>query len=566
MSSMLNEEARVIPEETRLTVLRLKQECSGGTPGTGEGGFVGEVASLQKYNEVLTPSEVNHILDKVAFGGNAELRNIGLTQGLTPLVNALVDGVYSNAERSSFNNLVDQWEALGRWEPEENEAPEEVWTTRSVQGGQMYRFIHSRNPFHEWMTLQLSAHFATDLQAIGFSFDWFRSYGLKQHVELLRSQSVGNFRDLTLAMYTDPAMNFWLGNKDNSIVSPNQNYARELLELFTLGAVDPYSLLPNYGEDTVVAATGFVSGYQEDIGEEPLFGNESVLITFDEELKDNTARTAFVGIPGAEITASMTAEGFLDHVLYNHPGSVKYIAERIAGNMLYPGIPENMALSLGHTLRSNNFNLKPMLKIILSSQAMFSSQASDACLASPIEQFVKMAKRIFPTDLQPEGDAWSGNFARYMDVVEAAARGGQRLFQPPSVFGWKKSCNINRNGVLAFGEEWVTAQLLLQRTHGCAELFNMLNDRETDYGELFNLDEDTTALQAVRSIAAQVYDLTLTPSEEKLLVQFLTQYTDDGRDGEFETIEPRFDREWYLRNKIPALVCSMGTIYRALLR
>ncbi|MCB0330866.1 MAG: DUF1800 family protein [Bdellovibrionales bacterium] len=547
--------------EMQITMQRLKQECSGEGPSD----FAGD-PTLQPYGEVLTLAEVNHILDKVAFGGTDELRAIGLNQGLTALVDALVDGVYTSAERQAFENTAAQWEALGRHQPDDSNAPEEVWTTRSVQGGEMWRMVHSREPFKEWMALQLSAHFATNLDAIGFSYDWFRSYGLKLHVDLIRDHALGNFRDLALAMFTDPAMNYWLGNKDNSAESPNQNYARELLELFTLGAIHPYTLLPNYGEDTIVAATGFVSGFQEDVQIDPYFQNQQIDISFFSGAKDSTSRTAFAGISGAEISGNLSARDFLDHVLYNHPGSAIYVAERIAGNMLYPGISQSMAEELARDLTTNGFDLKPMLKKVMKSQAMFSALANDSCMASPVEQFVKTARRIWPTNLTVAGDGWSGNFGSYLSIVDAAALAGQSLFAPPSVFGWKRSCNINRNGVLAHGEEWVSAQLILQRSHGCAQMFNSLNALEQNYARIFGLTSSTTTEAAVQAIASKVYDLTLSVEEQELFVHFLTHYTDNSDPDSLVELEPRWDREWYLRMKIPAVVCAMGTIYRSTLR
>ncbi|MCI5064626.1 DUF1800 domain-containing protein [bacterium] len=549
-------------EATLERVRSLLRECADRSTQEGEDAR----SSLEPYRDDLTEAEITHLLNKVAFGGTAELRRIGREDGLAALVDALVDGVTTPEEDHRFRLRLGEWEALGRHRPERDDRPEEVWTFRGIQSSQLFQMVESRNPFHDWMFLQLSAHFATDLDSLSFSFNGYRGYGLKAHVELLREHAVGNFRSLVVGMLTDQAMNVWLGNKDNTVVSPNQNFARELLELFTLGAIDPFTLHPNYDEETIVAATGFVSGYQEDFGSDPELGNDSLIISFFPAARDNTPRTAFAGIPGAELQGSPSAEQFIDHILYRHPGAARYIAERLAGNMLYPGISEEMGNELAALLISSRYRLKPFLRKILRSKAMFSQPAKRSCISSPVEHFVKLARRIFPTGLSPSGGNWSGSLGLYASVARAAEMSGQELFSPPSVFGWKQSCNINRNGEISRGEAWLSSQLLQQRTHGCAEIFNALNGEKVDFRERFSLDEQEPLPEMIRRLALQVYDLELTTAEVSLLEEFLRSYTDESRGGEVHQFEPNFQAEWYLRQKMPALICAMGTVYRVALR
>lgn len=525
-----------------------------------ESGFAGPAASLSPYREALTDSEIDYLLNKVAFGGSPELKKIGREQGLSALVDALVDGVMSNAQLAELQTDALYWADQFEWTP--NESPNKrVWTYPAVQAGEMYRLIKTRNPFQEWMVLALMGHFAINLDQIGFSYSEYAHAGLPEFWNLLLTHRVGNLESLANDLLLDPAMNEWLDNKDNNADAPNQNFARELLELFLLGAVDPVTGEPNYGEDSIVAATGFVSGYYEDITSDPYNSGSTVMdIQFNSSLRDGSARTVFADIPGAEITDSLSAQEFISHILYKHPGSSRYLAERFSGMLLYPGLEEDMVQDLAHTLREEKYELAPMLKRVLKSEAMFSKKSQQSCLQAPLEHFTRLARRLFPDELPRANQSEAENSSwLIMTVVNAASSAGQELFGPPSVFSWKGSCNINRNGAKAAGEGWISAQYLLNRNNACGDIVNNLNWREIDWLDATGLKISTPVEDIASTVAKNIFDLSLSSTERELLTNYLNYFLGEG--GPVQGFTFPIDQDWAVRMKIPQLICLIAEIY-----
>lgn len=526
--------------------------------------FIGNALSLAPYRESLSENEITHILEKVAFGGSEELRQIAKDRGLSALVDALVDGIMSPAENAQLDSDAAHWYQMAYYYPDDNPGYGRIWTTNALQIGQLYRSVYSRDPFHEWLVYLWSTHFATNLNAIDFSFSEYGHYGLPLHWYLLRQHAAGNWENLLQGLFLDPAMNVWLDNKDNRADSPNQNFARELLELFSLGAIDPVNGSANYDEESIVATTAFVSGYYETNQADPETGQEVIDIGYNNGLHDQNSYTVFRGIPGAEFTGTLNPEQLLHHVLYRHPGAARYLGERVGGQMLYPGLPEGIVAELAQTLRSNSFELKPLFKKILRSSALFSVEARTSCVASPVEYFLKIARRTFPRSLPREGEMEERSFYTLNSLFSIAANAGQSLFEPPSVFGWKGSCNINRAGTIAHGEGWVSAQRILNRLRGCVQLMNHLNWIEYDFVEELELNSEMSAVEIVRQIAQKIHQTRLESEEERILVRLLTEERDD--DGSSYSTEIRLAEEWYTRRKIPRLICLVGDLAELNLR
>lgn len=519
--------------------------------------FTGSATSLAQYHETLSRAEIRSLLDKVAFGGSPELEEIGRLQGLSALVDALVDGI---PDTHQVESQAQYWENKELFTP--NEKPNlRVWNAYAAEVGQIYRFIYSPNPFHEWMLLALSAHFATNLDGINFSFNEYYHLGIPAHIALLRAHVTGNFADLAKGMLTDSAMNHWLDNKDNEAGNPNQNFARELLELFLLGAIDPITKMSNYGQDSIVASTGYVSGYYETAVLDSGSGEMVGAIDYDTGRHDTTSRTVFAGVSGAEATAAYSPEGFIDHVLQDHNGSARYIAERFAGQLLYPGLPESIVDTLAILLRQNNYELAPFLKTILKSEAMFSTAAQRPCVASPVETIIHLMRRLLRTPLPTQGDP--ADFSNYFlyKTVDWMRTTGQLPFEPPSVFGWKGACNINRAGATAAGEGWISAQKLLNRSRQCIDFMNTLTDLAIDPRETLQIFTSMSADQLIDHIADEVFDVKLTNEQRQVLVTFLR--TDSDGQGNRVPVKLQIGNRDYALRKIPRLICLIGDLIDA---
>lgn len=517
-----------------------------------EGEFSGDANSLSPYHEQLTEAEINHILEKVAFGGTEELKTIGRTQGLSALVNALVDGV------SPEDNLEEQaqfWTDRAMYRPEDRPGIIQ-WTMEAAQWGEFVRLLYTRNPFHEFMTVVFNGHFATNLNAIGVTYSDARGHAIPEHIERLRRQSLGNFLALAQEMVTDTAMSEWLNNDDNHADAPNQNFAREFLELFTLGAIDPITGAKNYDERTIVASTTFFSGFEGIWGTDAQTGLDTFDVVYNQDLHDNSIRTAFPGIADAQITANLDWMQFPRHVLMNHPNANRYVAERLMAELVFPDVPESLVSEGGQFLKGSSYELKPFYKKLLQSQAMFSQKARKPCVMAPVEMNTRLYRRLQQAALPRDGEEGQHSEWLLWGFLENSRAMGQLIFEPPSVFGWKGACGINRAGSKAYGEGFVNAQRVLNRDRACINLVDFLtwNAGTYSFTSLFP-SKNIAAAEAVDHLAFKLFDSAVTSAQRGILVDFLTHEKDDQ--NQLIAIDFDLNDEWYVQRKIPRLVCLL---------
>jgi hypothetical protein len=529
------------------------EEHNKGLPNSQVSEFNGDSNSLVPYKNNLTQNEVQYLLDKVAFGGNKSLLALGINQGLEALVQELVNG---QKLTSSYQKDADFWTHRHFFY---GEAPKgfknRIWTVESIIVGQAYHFSFSPNPLHEWMLLQLSGHFATNLDELGLAYDKYSHIALKDHWSLLRKYAVGNFALLTNAFFLDPAMNRWLDNMQNHKGSPNQNYARELLELFILGLNDPITGASNYDEQTVVAATAAVSGYYPAEVKDPETQTPIYGIKYMQQKHDERPLRMFSAVPEARTKKTFKPKSFVWHVLFKHPGSSRYIAERFAGLMLYPGLSEPVVQELASLLKQNKYELKPFLKRILMSSAMFSTKARHACILSPIEHAVKLIRKLGLTTLPQEGSKLPAADFFFAMFRSTTLKAGQGLFQPPSVFGWKGSCNINRNGVITKGEGWLTNQAMLLRSSMCSEIMNAFNYLEFNWLQRFSISPQSVPAEVVEKVAQDLFGFTPKPDIKNMLAGFLTDVNTSPGESFGETV--------WANKKISRLICSLSDFPQA---
>ena len=505
--------------------------------------------SLNAYTDTLTSEEVRYLLNKVAFGGTKKLFDIGMNQGLGALVDALVDnkGLTEDGEKN-LEDKANYWADASKYKNDSNKL---VWTVEAAKNGQTFRFLNTENPFKEWMFLFLSSHFSTNLSEVGFAYNEQKGQGIANHWDILKQYSLGNFKDLLKAMIFDSAMNAWLNNEDNQKGKPNQNFAREFLELFTVGTIDPINGKPNYDEESVVAATGFLSGF---IGD-----NDPVrTINYFSFLHDFAERRIFKSIPGAEITANFNYDSFVNYVLAKHPGAPRFLGERLFSQIIRPDASEQIVSTLSKLILDNDYNLKPILKVLLKSKAMFEPLSKQSCVTSPLEYLVKLARKVGLPDLALTGE-WASDGKVYYDYFNQILEdNGQSLFEPPTVFGWKGSCGLNRSGQKAYGDGWLTAQYLVAREQSCTSYMNRLFAQKYDFRKLFP-NPTPTVSELIDHIANNVLEIPITPLEKDAFMFFFLHQKSNGT---YISINPQLNVDWYLQKKVPRLICLLTNLPR----
>jgi uncharacterized protein (DUF1800 family) len=244
-----------------------------------------------------------------------------------------------------------------------------------------------------------------------FTSSWWDGVGRADHMmhqnQLYRSQALGNFHTLTQAMAIEPAMLVYLNNADNRKGSPNQNFARELMELFTLG-------VGNYTEDDVEAAARAWTGHNADWPQYQyqFFPN-----------RHDTGNKTFFGV-----TKNWDGPDIINEILRDNPGkrqvAARYIANKLWSFFAYPGGPAAVVDSLAATFVASNLDVRALMRALLTQPEFYSATAKQGLVRTPVDWFVALS---FYTGLTPDalGVSWQGE------------RMGQSLFNPPNVAGWK---------------------------------------------------------------------------------------------------------------------------------
>ncbi|MEP0847419.1 MAG: DUF1800 domain-containing protein [Phycisphaerae bacterium] len=320
-----------------------------------------------------------HLLRRAGFcSGEDELR-----EALDAGPQATVARLFDAEERSARCRELD---ALG-------EALAARGDVGALRGWWLLRMRHTSRPLHARMTVFWHNHFAT-------SFDKVRDARMMaQQLGTLERHALGKFEPLLLAMAQDPAMIVWLDGQQNVKGRPNENFARELFELFTLG-------VGNYTErDIREAARGF-TGWQQRGGR----------FHFARAEHDGGEKSVFgrSGPFGGEDVVRLTVA---------QPACATFVATKLLREFVCPEPPDDLIDALAKRLVENGCDVRDALQTLLLSRAMFDRRWYRARIKSPVELVVGLARSL---NLQVPAQRFES----------AVAQMGQRLLEPPSVKGW----------------------------------------------------------------------------------------------------------------------------------
>ena len=272
------------------------------------------------------------------------------------------------------------------------------------------RMLTTRRPLEEKLTLFWHGHFATGNTKVR------DTRMMERQNEMLREHANGSFRDLVVGILKDPAMLVYLDNGENLKDHPNENFGRELLELFTMG-------VGNYTELDIREASRAFTGWTNDVLD----------FRFDATQHD-FGQKSFLGRTG-----TFNGEDAIDIIL-EHPATAEFIAAKVYRYFVREDVTDATHTALGATLRDGGYELKPLLKQIFRSRDFYSPLSYATQVKSPVHLVVSTYRKLGLTELPTVPD-----FGRLTGGL------GQALFNPPNVAGW------------AGGRTWITPASLLQR-------------------------------------------------------------------------------------------------------
>lgn len=305
------------------------------------------------------------------------------------------------------------------------------------------RLLWSRRPFLERMTYFWHDHFATGLGKVGNPLFMHRQN------ETLRAHALGRFEALALAVTRDPAMMIYLDNRSNGKTAPNENYAREFLELHTLGEGG------GYGERDIKEAARALTGWRLVDG----------VPTFQVKQHDLGVKT-ILGQSG-----NFNDEGLVA-MLARHPRTATYIADKLVRFFVRPSGSEALTARAASTFTSSGGDIRAVMRTILLAPEMFEEASYRAMVKAPVEIVVGASRALeVPTDGQPEHDG--------------ARRMGQALFDPPNPAGWPG------------GPAWINATTVLARSNYSSELTRLKAKHIADVPALLRSHGMTSSAGAV---------------------------------------------------------------------
>jgi hypothetical protein len=279
------------------------------------------------------------------------------------------------------------------------------------------RMLQTTHPLQEKMALLWHGHFATHENKV-------RDYRkMLQQIELFEQGATGNLRDLAITVAQNPAMLYFLDAQYNVKGAPNENFAREVMELFTMG-------VGNYSErDVREGARAFTGWYFDDLA-----------FRVDAGKHDGGPKT-FLGRTGTFNGVDAL------RIIFEQPVTAEYLAGKIYRFLVREEMSADLQKRLGTVLRDADYDVKPLLTVILSSRDFYSEASYGAHIRGPVEHMVAMLKHLGV-------DAIPG----VPDFNQSTIAMGQQLLNPPSVAGW------------AGGTAWITPGLLIARGNVAREV------------------------------------------------------------------------------------------------
>jgi uncharacterized protein (DUF1800 family) len=409
-------------------------------------------------------SRIAHLLRRAGFGaGDAELNDY-LALGFQGAVDRLL-----NPEQVADD--LDQRVAALNLDPSK---------LVSIQYQWLYRMVNTKRPLQEKLTLFWHGHFATAISKVASpQLMW-------QQNQLFRDKGLGSFYDLTLAVSQDPAMLIWLDGITNRKAAPNENYGRELMELFTLG-------IGNYTEDDVKAAarafTGWFFKAERDPDKKRIVSAE---FQFNPRQHDETAKT-FLGQTG-----NWNGDDVI-RIILQHPASARFVTRKLFSFFVWDNPDDATIQPFADVYTQSKYDIRATLRAIFLSPQFLSPQAYHAKIKAPAELVAGALRTLGVTTPPPA-------------AILSLQKMGQELFNPPNVGGWTS------------GPGWISTSSLLERFNFVNRVITTRGGKSVqpfDPNALLAGKDLTTADQLADYFAGLLLDGDLAPDQRAALVGYL---------------------------------------------
>lgn len=450
--------------------------------------------------------KINHLLRRFGLGGGRYARKPYEALGFKKAVEAILSD-----DKADEGFDIDPWEFGAQKDGKIDSGAYHLASWWAL------RMFMTKRPLQEKLTLFWHDHFALDAEKI------YELPTMAGYLEVLRKHGRGRFRDLLHAVFKQGAMYVFLDNQASNRMHPNENFARELFELFTLG-------IGNYTEkdvqETARAFTGWSTHYlgtgfnmeYETLRMQGVKNNLAINnVCYVPAIHDDGDKTIF------GVTKKWTAEDVLDAVA-DHPKTIRYICTKLWEWFAYEGPTEDVLAKLERAWKASKGEIRAVLQAIVNSPEFWSDKCLGTMPKSPVDftigifRAVDVSKRYvelhgrpktpYEPVAQPLRDMGGGLF--YL-----MSRQGMRILYPPNVSGWD------------WGQAWINSSASAERMNMTGSLFyGGGNDRPfaAELAKRIKEDDHPTTPEQVVVGMCDILDVPLNDGAKAILAEACTKY------------------------------------------
>jgi len=403
----------------------------------------------------MADPQIEHLLRRAGFGARPDELALYGGMSIKQAINALVD---FDSVPDVVDSLISQpgyigMTISGAFSPQAN--------INHARQRWLFRMVHSDRPLQEKMTLFWHNHFATGYNKIAGTYgaaEGARYLAAKAsedpgqvrgQIETLRENALGSFKEILLAMAKDTAMLVWLDGRTNTKAKPQENFGREIMELFTVG-------VGNYTEADVYAAARVFSGWNLARPGSAADGSQHYEFSYIANNHDVAAKTfSFAIYPdgGKTIPARAASAGMQDGIdfingLAAHPNTARYLAAKLYRFFVNESgaVNETFVNRVASVYLKSVGSMREVMREVLSSPEFWDEGAYFARYSWPVEFVTRAFKDV----------GWSGFSVN--DALTPLSNMGQILYEPPDVSGWDQ------------GQSWFSTSAMLARMNFASAL------------------------------------------------------------------------------------------------
>ena len=367
-----------------------------------------------------------------------------------------------------------------------------------------YRMVTTDRPLQEKLTLFWHGHFATSASKVN------NAELMLQQNRFLRDNALGNWRAILKGMSRDPAMILWLDNNTNYKAHANENYGRELMELFSLG-------IGNYTENDVKEAARAFTGWN-------IQGQSFAFRAYEHD----TGSKSFLGKAG-----NFDGDDIVDIIL-EQPAAAEFLARRMFTFFAYADPEPEVLDPIVGAFRESDLEIRALLEAILHSKAFWSEKAVGTQIKSPVQLVVGSIRALHggeAAEEQPGEVAMASPSEKtigrrrlqgpYGPAVQAMKNMGQDLFFPPNVKGWDG------------GPAWINSATMLERINFASRIVTLLLTRAAGPGLVRTASITSDPEAAVDAILMNLGPLVLPTAVQRELL-----HTASGSTTGFAAVRP----------------------------